>query len=121
MAFTNLADVVAHFDPEDITIKRFGAPTRANGNATKPSSSDVLIEAVIWPSTGQDIRRLPEGLRTDEARTVLTTTSIKPSIDPSAGYPDRFDYEGFTWEIQVVTDWSAKGGYYLGVAVKVSE
>ena len=120
MSVFNFADTIACFGEESITIKRrTSGPTFVNGFATKPASADVVIAAVIWPSEGTEIRVLPEGLRTSEARTLVTTTALQASIEPNDGYADRFTYGGFTWEIQAVMDWGVKGNFYMGIATKL--
>ena len=120
MALFDFTDIVDAFDPEAITISRFGAPVRVKGRATKPSASSVPITAVIWPSTGRESRLLPEGFRTIEARTILTSSLIRGAESPDVNYGDRFTYEGDIWEIQVLDAWAAKANYYLGVATKIA-
>lgn len=119
MALFDFADVVAAFDPEDIVIKRYGAATHANGYATRPAPSDIDAKAVIWPTTGAELRLLPEGMRVQEARTLVTTTPLKYALESNAAHADRFDYDGATWEIQTVAAWAVKAGYYLGIATRL--
>ena len=122
MSVFNFASTVACFGPEPITLKRVSSgPAFVNGFATKPASADVVIQAVIWPTGGQELQVLPEGLRTREARTLVTTSALQAAINPDVAYPDRFAYDGSTWEVQIVTNWSQKGSYYLSIATKLEE
>lgn len=120
MSLFNFSDTIAAFGAQELTLSRYGAPTRSGGFATKPAPTAVYVSAVVWPSTGTELRLLEEGFRSMEARTLATTTPLRAAVDPDVAYPDRFTYEGSTWEIQNVTDWATGGGVYLGVAIKLA-
>ena len=119
MAFMDGADIIESFDPEAITLLRYGAPTVTNSRAVKPAATNVSARFVIWPSSGREIRLLPEGFRTFESITFVTVTPLQENIDPDNAYPDEFVYRGSTWSIQAADNWGAKAGYYMGVAVKL--
>lgn len=71
----------------------------------------------VQPASGATLKRLPEGLRTENVNSFW----IKGQIisDGKNQYPDLLVFRGHTYEIQLVTDWSNFGaGYCEGTAIR---
>lgn len=111
----DMSDVIYMFG-STYTVTRAGAVEfdTAPGQPTLGASSTLSILAVIEPPSGTDLRRMPEGLRTEETRIVWTTTELQ-----TLPVPDTLAAEGLTWQVETVEPWDTLGSYFRYVVRKV--
>ena len=111
------------FSDAALMIEEFAAPytvTRAGtveydsdpGRPTASAPTTVSITASVQPVAGKDLQRLPEGTRTEEARTLYTRTQLLD--DPE---PDTVALEGATWQVESAEPWM--GAFWKCVVRKV--
>lgn len=114
-----LAGAIARLGGAPLAVTRGTAGTLAAGVFTAGATTQLTLTAMVQPVSGRDLLRLPEGLRTRELVAVFTPTALR-TTDEHAGTPaDRFTWQGRTYEVQLVEEWSHLGGYRRAVAAKV--
>lgn len=86
-----------------------------------PSDPVFQIRAAIQPTSGRDLQRLPEGLRTTQLITIYTNTPLQTALAPSGNIADVVNYGGHSYQCQTVLDWSESGGYNKVIAQKVGQ
>lgn len=103
-----------------LSVTRRAAGTRTDGFYTPGTASTVTIPIVsLQPISGRELMRMPEGWRTREPVRVFTKSPLQTAAEPDGRSPDTFSYNGATYEVQAVEDWTVHGGYYESVATKV--
>ncbi len=115
MSLDDLSDCIAE-EAVAITITRSAAPTRVSGRpSVMGATSTVAIVASVQPLSSKELQLVPEGMRARGVRKVFTSTPLV--LLPM---PDRFDYQGATWEIVDERDWLDIGNYYRYLAARVT-
>lgn len=117
----SLADVVLHLASGTYTVTRQTGGSYVNGIWTPGGSSTFSIVASIQPTSGEDLVRLPEGVRTRELVTVFTPTELQVKNAPAGTEADRIAYKGASYEVQTVEKWDEQGGFYRAVAAKIEQ
>ena len=95
---------------------------RQNGSSV-PSDQILPASGCIHPGTPEMVQLLPEEERTEEFIAVYTDFALSTGEnDGGATYtvPDRILWNGESWRVVRVRDWSVFG-YYQGYAVKMHE
>ncbi len=95
---------------------------RQNGSSV-PSEQTLQASGCIHPGTPEMVQLLPEEERQEEFIAVYTDFAL--SLGENGGgvtysTPDRILWNGETWRVVRVRDWSMFG-YYQGLAVKMHE
>ncbi len=95
---------------------------RQNGTSV-PSVQTISASGCIHPGTPEMVQLLPEEERQEEFIAVYTDFAL--SLGENGGgvtysTPDRILWNGETWRVVRVRDWSMFG-YYQGLAVKMHE
>jgi hypothetical protein len=99
------------------TVTRRATGAYASGIWVDGATSTITIRAHVQPVTGRDLKTLPEGQRTEDARIVYTTTELKAT----AGGPDSIAIGGEAYEVIKVETWSGLGGtHYRAVVARVA-
>lgn len=81
------------------------------------------VTGIIHPNaTPDDLLVLPEGLRTLRAILVFTLVPLRFGDGKEAAdvETDYVSYQGKSWKIAHVTDWS-EHGYYFGIAIDAAQ
>jgi hypothetical protein len=113
----NLAGTIKRLKTGTYTATRRTPTARVNGVAQPPTSNAFKITANIQPSSGAQLQRLPEGLRTSETITIWTPTELH--VQQRDRLPDLVEYNGKIFEVQHVKDWQENGNFFECVAVRV--
>jgi len=116
----------AIFDPElgytAFTVERI-TYTRAIGSTSSRSATSQAMGS-IHPGSPEMMQLLPEEERTDAFIAVYTDFALSTGTDTgrSASWqaPDRIRWNGHTWRVVRVRDWSTFG-YYQALAVRMRE
>lgn len=114
----DLSSVIASFATGTYTVTRRGTQSAdTNGRVTSNSGSSLSISAVVTPVSGRDLQRLPEGFRTQELRSIFTTTELKTT--DGSNEADVVSIDGALWQVQSVVPWSVLGNYWQAIAMRV--
>lgn len=118
MSLMDLSSVVLSLASGTYTVTRRGASTYdADGVLGTPTSSTFSATGSLQPASGRDLQRLPEGMRTREARIFFTPTAL---LTAGAGQePDTVAADGDTWEVSNVESWGPLGNYCKATLLKV--
>ncbi len=108
-----IGDIIANFPRGTFTRYRRVAQEFVRGRAT-PGSVTITtgLRAVCVPTTGRDLLRLPEGLRTKETKRVFAAVAdfdIR-GLEGDAP-PDELAYAGDFWEVATVSKWDEEGAF----------
>ncbi len=119
----NVSDAI--FDPElgytGFTVQRT-TYRRENGSSV-PSNETYSAAGTIHPGTPEMIQLLPEEERHEEFIAIYTDFPLSlGENDGGETYttPDRITWQGKSWRVVKVCDWSAFN-YYQCLAVRVTE
>lgn len=87
-----------------------------NGRWVAGSPVALSFNGVVQNATAEDLKVLEEGLRTEEAIKIHTTTKLVPQIgDTTTG--DIISYDSKSWLVHNVADRKI-GRYYKAIATK---
>lgn len=107
----SLADAVISLKTGTYTVTRVAASTYdAQGHAVAGSESTLKITAAIQPTSGDELERLPEGMRTGETIAIYTKTPLITKSDTNG--PDVVTYNGQDYEVVIV--WN-RGTFYKAI------
>ena len=96
--------------------------TRQDGSSV-PSVQTLSASGCVYPGTAEMLQLLPEEERQEDYIVVYTDFALNlGENDGGATYtaPDRILWNGETWRVVRVKNWSMFG-YYQGLAVKMHE
>jgi hypothetical protein len=98
------ADLIESFATGTYTVTRRAAAAFVIGRAGTPGTSTLAIRASVYPATGRDLQRLPEGRRSLETRTLHTTTQLLVATE-GGNNCDLVTIDGQQWEVQMCETW----------------
>jgi hypothetical protein len=110
-------DVVAH---QIIAVTQRSGGAYVNGFWVSASPTTLNgVAASVTPARGNDLLRLPEGRRNEEAIRILTRTALS-SGDKSIGREaDRVTWLGRVYEVEHLQSWD--GAFYDAIAVRTAD
>lgn len=116
-----MSGTLADFVSDTLTVTRAAdAGTYTDGIFVPPTTSTVSIAALVVPVVGgEQLLRLPEGRRSRDAIEVYSASALR--VDAPGQKPDVIAYNGHSWEVDVVDDWSGAGNFYHSLATKIPE
>lgn len=121
----DFSDLVSSFATGTYAVARRAvpAPPYTRGRANDPIVTPLTITAAVFPVSGDELDRLPEGQDSSSFRTVFTTTPLVIAEAGGTHYTDRITIDGTEWEVQRVEPWQQAGGgaYYRCLVQEVSE
>jgi hypothetical protein len=94
-----------------------GATTYLDGVRVPPSTTASTILALVTPTSGRQLERLPEGLRSNETITIYTKTQLQ-TVAPTAE-PDVVIYNGASYQVESVERWQQSGSFWVALAQRV--
>ncbi len=105
-----------------LIIDRRGPGIRVEGVGIASASTAVTVVASVQPA-GANTSPLPEGVRVEDVKIVYCTTELRTASDPDGNMADRFDYEGRTFEVFQVDNWSSggQGQYFRAMAARIRD
>jgi hypothetical protein len=92
---------------QEIKVKRRSAGAYTNGEWVEGTENSWTIDVNVQPATPQQLLNLPEAQRTKSAIEVFTEELLKTADVSDKTSADRIEYNGRTYEVHKVTDWSA--------------
>lgn len=111
-----ISDIIKTFKLSGgVTIERRGKGSyNANGFYTWGASVDTAVTMVAGhPSTGKVLQQLPEGTRSSDAFTFYFEEEVRTAIADTQD-ADVIVYGGLRYVLNLVEDWSARGGFWVG-------
>ena len=110
----DLSGVIEDFATGTYTVSRPSATTYdVNGRVAAPTFALSTFLGCVQPTTGADLKRLPEGLQTEEIKTVWGPFQFLVR--------DILSIDGETWEAQRVERWAELGAYWRAFVSKVNK
>lgn len=109
MSLFDLSGVLESFSTGTYTVTRGARSYDTNGRLAATSST-FSVSANVQPYPGDELNRLPEGLRTAKVKAVYTTTELRANDSISIG--------GSAWQVHVVEPWDELGAYFRAVVTK---
>jgi hypothetical protein len=113
-------DTLDSFSTGDYTVTRRLKPTRVGGRPVADPSPATLTtgKAFVAKVSGDLLERLPEGLRTREARQILT----RDPLEAGAGLymPDVVSIDGLEWQVERVDDYTAMRGICRAIVTRTT-
>lgn len=80
----------------------------------------ITIDAVVRPSLGKDLQRLPESQRTSEIIKIYSKEKLLTSNEALSRTADCVEYRGCTYQVQNVEDHTmTRLNHYKSLAAKV--
>lgn len=116
----DVSGVIASLASGTYTVTRTAAAGIVKGRATPGATTTISIVASIQPVTGKDLKRLPEGLRTEDLIAGWTSTELRTAAVAGV-YADKITYLGGSYEVQKVESWDETGNYFKFIAMKVGQ
>ncbi len=102
----DVAGLIASFATGTYTVTRTAASSLSRGKATAGTTSTATITASVWPASGNDLMRLPEGRRTSETLNLMTATQLYVGGQGSAYEADKVSIGSESWEVSDVDTWA---------------
>jgi hypothetical protein len=99
------------------TVTRGASPTFVDGVAVSGSTSTFTLNASVQPLDEIQIRRLPEGQRTDDYRAVYTDTQLNTT--ESTQIPDTLVIDGDVFQVTTSERYQELGNYFCSVVQRV--
>lgn len=108
-----MLDVSEIFDDSDLVSEiqlRHGAGEfLPDGRWTGQYADPVLVPAIVHPTKPDDLQLLPEGERYLPNKKVFSPSAL--------AIGDLFEYQGHSWRIAALGDWS-EYGFFNAIAVR---
>jgi len=108
-----LAGMLSEFDVGPLTLTRFASPVRNKfGEYAQGATSAIELSPVAaYQTTPDEAENMPEGLRTDDAKTTFIADVLLQTTD-------EIDYQGGTWRILFVINHDLQAGVYRAIGVR---
>lgn len=112
----DLSDVIDALATGIYTVRRTGPTIYVDGRRQAPVTTSLSVRGVVYPTSGIDLQRLPEGLRTVEIITIVSPQQLR-TAGPE-GEPDIIEYKGLDYQVQTSQRWTS-GNFFFCLASKV--
>jgi len=115
-----MIDVADAFDPDfmtDVVITRHASGSYVDSVWVDGSTSNIDIQAVISQPTPDELKVLPEGLRTEGSIKLHSISLLQGVSEENKNLADTFTYRNKPWRIYHVFD-QAIGNYYKAIAIR---
>lgn len=83
---------------------------------TDGAPATLAFTGTIQPARGNDLQRLPEGRRNEEAIRIITRTELRTAQAGTSTQADLITWAGATWEVDQVQTYD--GAFYDAVATR---
>jgi hypothetical protein len=79
------------------------------------------INVLSWPSTGRESQQVPEGVRSRELRTMVSSVELRGALGGEALPAHRIRaYLGADWEVQRCERWNV-GGFWVSIVARLGQ
>lgn len=116
-----LGDCVLLFGEEVEIIRALPSPIEKGRRTGRPEEERFTSTLSVQPVTQSEVEKLPEGLRLSGTVRVFSTCELKTVQTSECRVADRFEFEGVTYQIEVVEDWNKSAAYYSCYATRIGQ
>jgi hypothetical protein len=116
----DMAETIGSF-AEAIEIMRYPSPVFVEGRALNGKPTTTTIDAVVQPTTGRDVQRLPENLRETESIAVWCEYELRGASVEGRTLSDRVVWEGRQYEVKNIERWKNLGNYVKAICTRVGQ
>lgn len=102
----------------DIEVRSGGSYVNGSWVSTAPVVTND-VSANVQPLRGDELKRLPEGRRNEEAVRIFCETELNPGDKSIGREADRVTWFGRVYEVENVRPWH--GAFYDAAAVRVGD
>jgi len=113
---SNLSETVHAFASGTYLVTRTTQGEYVKGRAGPTTTTNFSTPLSVQPMSGQELLRLPEGMRTRETLVAFSPVPLYPVTDTVV--PDVVTVKGKKYEVTTVDDWSSLGGYWRATLVR---
>lgn len=116
----DLSDVIASFTTGTYVVTRASGPgTYTGGRLVAPNTTTLPVDACVQPTEGRDLRKLSEGERVREAKTVFSVDELKTRSAANAA--DVIAIDGDSYEVVKVQRFAELGNYWKTIVLKLGD
>lgn len=76
--------------------------------------------AVVAPTPGKELQRLPELRREQESKTIYTAGAVLVGAQAGVSEADLITIDGAMYECSVASEWNAAAGYYAAILTRAN-
>ncbi len=81
--------------------------------------TEIVMQAIVLPVTGDEVLSLAEGLRVENLRKFISETEIRAVQEgDDATLSDQILFDGGKWRVDEVANW---GGYFAAICSEVRD
>lgn len=113
---SDIASIIVDF-AESFTLLRRGLGVRVKGRYSPGVVAATAMSGATWPTTGPERMLLPEGVRTQAARTFVTASELQTAREPNGHDADCIVFGGEQWAVAASLPWSL-GAFWQAVTIK---
>lgn len=115
----DLSSVVLSFQNATLSVERSPRATYESGDPVVDSDEVETLSApaTVQPATGRDLKRVPEGLRTEDG--IVAFTAVELLTASATNEPDLVTYRGEVYQVAKVERWDDSGAYWRSICTKV--
>lgn len=110
----DIASLIESFATGTYTVTRTTRAAPVRGREQQGTETTFDITGSSSPATGNDLKKLPEGRRTNETRVVFTATELLLGGEGAANEADTVSIDGQDWEVEHVETWRDSSSRTLG-------
>jgi hypothetical protein len=99
-----------------LTVTRTAVGSYVDGVYVPGAESTLVVQAAVFPLSGEMLKRMPDGLDSSSVREVFTVSALR--VSAPAQIPDRVTIDGALWQVETVENWSAAGNFYRSLVRK---
>lgn len=115
-----IGEIIADYQVPFV-VNRRALGTLINGRYSKAPITPIDMVGAIVPARGEDLLRLPEGLRTEAVIRIFTQDLLRTAQEPSGFEADEIFYRGVFWEVQKTDNWQDQGAFWDSLATKKAQ
>lgn len=104
-----------------VTVIRSFSSAKIKGRVSPPIERRFTTDLSVQPMRihNRELMMLPEGMRNQERVKAYGVEELKTVETSECRIPDRFIYDGKTYQVEKVGNWQPIGGYYYYEALRV--
>lgn len=97
------------------------AASLAGGIAVPGATTTFTIDyAVVAPTPGKELQRLPELRRAQESKTIYTAGAVLVGSQAGTSEADLVTIDGAVYEVSLASEWNAAAGYYSAIVTRAN-
>lgn len=115
----DLSSVVDSLASGTYAVTRRAAGSVTNGIYTPGGTTTLSVKASVQPVQPEEVQRLPEGTRINDAKAVYSAFPLKAASEAGGTPGDLITIEGAPYEVVAVKDWGPLGNVCQALVQRV--